>query len=301
VRPAKHPLFGPVIAALEYLPWLAFAATLRILPESLARALGRAAGRAAWTLLPGRARLAAEHARRALGPEGPAAARRSFAHFGEVLVEIVRARRALVGDRWRSRVEFAGLEHLEEARRGGRGVVVVGAHLGNWEIAGRTVAAIGFPLNTVVRPMRNRLFDRRLDAWRRETGQRTIPKDGAMREAIRALRRNELVTLMADQDARKDGVFVPFFGLPASTHRTPAQLSLRYRAPIVTFAAPCLPGGRWRVAFDAPFVAEDTGDAEGDVRRATERLTAALEGHVRSWPDQWLWAHKRWKTRPREA
>jgi KDO2-lipid IV(A) lauroyltransferase len=163
------------------------------------------------------------------------------------------------------------------------------------------MALVGYAVNTVTQRQRNPHVHRFLERWRHATGQKTIAKDGALRDSIRALRRNELVAMLTDQDARKDGIWVDFLGAPASTHRAPGLLSVRHGVPIVTFAAPRIDRRRYRIAFDPPFVAESTGAPEEDVRRATARISAALEAHIRRWPDQWLWAHRRWKTRPRPA
>lgn len=297
---AKNPVFGPLVNAVEFAAFHAARLALAVLPEGLARAAGRTAGRAMWTLMPSRSRQAAENARRALGEDGPAVAKRSFSHFGEIAVEMARARRTYTPEGWRDRVEFQGLENIDAALAMKKGVLIVGAHLGNWEIAGWMTALIGYPVNTVTQKQRNPHVHAWLERWRRSTGQRTIPKDGALREAIRALRRNELVAMLTDQDARKEGIWVEFLGASASTHRAPGLLSVRQGVPIVTFAAPRIEPRRYRIAFDPPFVAEATGDSEEDVRRVTARIAASLEAHIRRWPDQWLWAHRRWKTRPRK-
>lgn len=295
-----HPFWGAFARPIVYAAFLAGRAVVLALPESAARSLGRRMGSASRLLLRGRARIARENAVAALGDTGPAAARESFRHVGEVLVEMVRARRLYGGERWRDRVEFEGLEHVDAALALGKGVVMAGAHFGNWEVAGWVMSLRGYKASAVMKPPRNPMIRRKLEEFRGATGQLLIEKKGAMRDAIRALRRNELLAILVDQHARRDAVEVPWFGRPASTYRTPGMLSARYGAPIVTFGAPRMTDGKIRVSFDAPFVADGTGDLEASAVRATERIAAALERRIREVPGQWLWMHRRWRE-PRAA
>jgi KDO2-lipid IV(A) lauroyltransferase len=293
---ARTPVLGPLINHLEYLFFMAARKALKgVRPES-ARTIGRRIGSLAWQMLPKRRRIATENATRVFGAAGRDIARRSFAHFGQVMAEMMRAESLYAGEAWRTHAEFEGRANLDRALASGKGVLCVGAHFGNWEIGGFLMSMLGYPVTAIERPLRNPLIHSELNAFRRATGQRTLAKSGAMKGAVRVLRSGEILALLADQDARRDGIHVDFMGAPASTHRAPATLSLKFEAPIVTFAVPRLPDGRYRILFDEPFVAEDTRNFEDDVRRATQRLTSALEGHIRRWPDQWLWMHRRWKT-----
>ncbi|MEK7465888.1 MAG: lysophospholipid acyltransferase family protein [Planctomycetota bacterium] len=294
-----HPVLGTPVSLLVYVFFLVARAGVLILPEGLARACGRFLGSCARLVLRGRNRTARDNAVAALGPSGAQAARASFRHFGEVMVEMVRAHRIFGGERWRKAIVFEGLEHVDAALKLGKGVIVVGAHLGNWEAAGWGMSLQGYKVNTVIKPPRNPFIRRKLESFRRATGQATIDKKGAMRDALRALRRNELLAILADQYARQDSIEVPWFGRLAATYRTPAVLSVRYGAPIVTFAAPRLPDGRIRLVFDPLFLADPSGEPEEAVRRATERMAGKLEEHIRETPGQWLWMHRRW--RPRTA
>lgn len=290
-----HPVVGVPVSLFLYVTFLVARAAVLAMPDRVARSAGRFLGSCARLLLRGRRRTARDNAVAALGPAGADAARASFRHFGEVLVEMVRAHRIFGGERWRTAIVFEGLEHVDAALKLGKGVIVVGAHLGNWEAAGWGMSLQGYKVNTVIKPPRNPFIRRKLESFRRATGQATIDKKGAMRDALRALRRNELLAILADQYARQDSIEVPWFGRPAATYRTPAVLSVRYGAPIVTFAAPRLPDGRIRLVFDPLFVADPSGESEEAVRRATARIAATLEAHIRQNPGQWLWMHRRWR------
>ncbi|HYW09232.1 MAG TPA: lysophospholipid acyltransferase family protein [Longimicrobium sp.] len=186
---------------------------------------------------------------------------------------------------------------LDEALAEKRGVLLVTGHYGNWEIAAAAVAARGVPIAAIVRRQGNRLVDARLDGLRRRLGVETITQREAPSRVPRLLRKGGVVGIVGDQDARRSGVFVPFFGRPASTHRGPALFALRLGAPVLASVARRLPGtpGRYRVAGERVETPR-TGDLEADVRTLTAALAARLEAEIREAPEQYFWFHRRWKT-----
>ena len=163
-----------------------------MLPEATAREVGRGLGRAAWALLRKRTHIAISNARRALGTGGARAAERSFQHFGEVIVEMVRAERLYGPKSWQKHVEFGGRANLDRALAMGKGVVCVGAHFGNWEIGGWVMSMLGYRVNAVERPLRNPLVHRELNAFRRATGRQRREERGDA-QAIRVLKRGEIL------------------------------------------------------------------------------------------------------------
>jgi Kdo2-lipid IVA lauroyltransferase/acyltransferase len=192
-----------------------------------------------------------------------------------------------------------GWDELQEALSEGRGVILVTGHYGNWEIAAATVAARGVPVAAIVRRQGNRLVDARLDAARRNLGVETVSQREAPSRIPRVLRRNGVVGIVGDQDARRAGVFVPFFGRPASTHRGPALFALRFGAPVFACVARRLPGPGVRYEVSGSRVeVPRTGELEADVRTLTAALAARLEAEVREAPEQYFWFHRRWKTAP---
>ena len=195
-----------------------------------------------------------------------------------------------------------GWDQLEEARALGRGLLLVTGHYGNWEIAAATVAARGIPIAAIVRRQGNRMVDERLQQLRRNLGVETIYQGQAPSRVPRILRENGVVGIVGDQDARKSGVFVPYFGRPASTHRGPALFAMRLGAPVFSCIARRMPGDeiRYEVAGErVPF--EPTGVLDADVHALTAELAARLEREVRIAPEQYFWFHKRWKTKPAAA
>jgi KDO2-lipid IV(A) lauroyltransferase len=195
-----------------------------------------------------------------------------------------------------SRVELRGGEHLDKAAAHGRGVLLLSAHLGNWELLAPSHTLTGLPLSIVVRPLDHPLLGRLADRYRRRGGVELIAKRRALRGILEALGRGRMVGVLLDQNAsRAEGVFAPFFGEPASTSRALAVISLRTGAPVVPVFIRRLPRGRHVVEFEA----ELPQPPDGDVGAFTSTFNRSIEAAIRRAPEQWFWMHKRWRTRPR--
>ncbi len=175
--------------------------------------------------------------------------------------------------------------------------VVVTAHFGNWEIAGRYGAMRGASLASVVKPIRNPLIDVRVNRARALQGQVMVPRQGALRTLLRVLKNRGIVALVLDQDTRPadGGVFVPFFGVPAPVSNAAAVLALRLGVPLVPVFCHGEPGGRYRCHARAALMPADVAGATPE--ELTARITALIEAEIRATPDQWLWTYKRWKRR----
>jgi KDO2-lipid IV(A) lauroyltransferase len=189
---------------------------------------------------------------------------------------------------------------VEGVLRQGRGMIVVIGHLGNWELIGLAVCHAGYPLHSLARPIENPWIDRYLNRFRTQTGQMIISKYHALGEMIRVLQRNEILIIQVDQDARHHGVYVDFFGRPASTHRSPALLALKYGTPIVV-ANIFRDNGIHHCVLSDPILPESFRGHSDPVRAMTQAFTAKFEECVRAHPDQWFWVHDRWKTAERMA
>jgi KDO2-lipid IV(A) lauroyltransferase len=280
----------------------AFGALARALPERAAERLGRAAGRAALALGL-RAEVAAANLARAFPElaqeERDRIRRAAYEQWGAGAVEVLRFARWGTAELDHITRSFGSFEHVAEARAHGKGAVLVTGHFGAFEALGGAIAHAGHPVHFLVRGQTNAAVDDLLQAMRRSLGVGVIHHGGAgVREALRVLRNNECLAIVADQDAGRDGVFVDFFGSPASTPRGPAEFVLRTGAPLVTGVLRRLPDGHYAGESLPPLLPPASGDREADVRAVTEFHARALEGWVRRWPEQWLWTHRRWKTRP---
>jgi KDO2-lipid IV(A) lauroyltransferase len=289
---------------LEYGLFRLLSAVLLVLPEGVALRLGSVLGWSVGSVLRIR-RADVERNLEVAFPERPPAwrrrvARASYVHLGREAVALFRLAGMSPTDVV-ARTEIRGLEALQGAVQEGRGVVVVTGHLGNWEIGGAALSARGLPVDAVAKGMANRRFDRDLIATRERLGMQVVDMGHAHREVLRSLRRGHVVALVADQNAHKSDVFVPFFGRLAATHRGPAVFALRSGAPV--FVGTCIrrkgSPQRYVVTLE-PLQVKVSGDADRDVVAVTAAHTALLEEAVRAAPEQYFWQHKRWKTRPPE-
>jgi KDO2-lipid IV(A) lauroyltransferase len=194
-------------------------------------------------------------------------------------------------DRW---IRPEGYEHFENARRDGRGVLFATAHLGNWELSAYAHAFFAGPMNVVVRPLDNPLLDALLERRRALSGNRILWKKGFARAILKALAANEAVGILIDQNAALDAsVFVDFFGVPASAATSFVKFAAHSGAAVIPgYALWSEEEGRYVLRLYPPV------PMTGDTARDTQALQSQLEAVIRAYPDQWLWVHRRWKTRP---
>lgn len=200
----------------------------------------------------------------------------------------------------RKNVDFVGMEHFRRARSRGKGVMLLTAHLGNWELGALAHGAVESPVHVMVRPIDNPLVDRLVQGLRSTHGNAVIVKRNSARQVLQVLRNNGTVGILADQNAvREEAVFVEFFGIPAAANKGFAQLALRSGAAVVPAVA-LWDGasGRHVVEYGPEMEVIRTGDASRDIQVNTQRFQQALEERIRKHPGEWLWAHARWKTRP---
>jgi KDO2-lipid IV(A) lauroyltransferase len=197
-----------------------------------------------------------------------------------------------------AQVSVEGLAHLRAAiDRHGRALVLT-AHLGNWELLTLCPVLTGYPLTVVARALDSPALAAWADRLRRAAGVEVVDKREALRPVLEALRRGRLVGVLLDQNAsRREGVFVPFFGRLASTSRAVAVLALRTSTPVVPAFTRRLGPGRHQITIEPVLDLPATADPDA-IERLTARCTAVIEAAVRASPEQWLWMHDRWKTRP---
>ena len=197
-------------------------------------------------------------------------------------------------------VEYEGLEHYQKALARGKGVLFLTAHVGAWELSSFAHSVYGYPMKFLTRPVDNVLVEKLITRYRTRAGNDVISRTDATRGVLRALGNNEAVGILIDQNTtRSEGVFADFFGIPAATTPGLATFALRTDAAVV-------PGFiRWDqvrrkhiLKFQTPVELVRTGDRQADTLRNTTQFNLIVEDFVRKYPDQWLWIHRRWKTRP---
>jgi KDO2-lipid IV(A) lauroyltransferase len=294
---------GPVKARIEFTGISAFTAALRAMPlERAVRAGARLGGWAMKFDRPNRP-IALKNLEIAF-PEMTAAGRlnilrKMYRSWGRVLAEWTH-----LPELSRANIErvvtIEGKENLDEAagRSNGRGVFVLTAHFGNFELLPIAASIYGYPIAIVHRPLRNPLVDAAVCAERVRYGNRIIARKAGGREIMRMLRQNWIIAVALDLDVRK-GVFVDFFAMPASTSDGIARMSIAAGAPVVpAFMVRDGDTIHHKIKVLPAFYPEKTRNREAAVREYTQLYTNSLEQMIREHPDHWNWIHRRWKTRP---
>ena len=274
-----------------------------MLPRGFARAVGTVVGWITFRLL-GRLRMVGTRNMELALPERSNESRRemlrgAYRHLGLHLAEFCKMRDYTYG-RAAEFIEYDGLEHYLAAKARGKGVLVVTGHLGAWELSSFFHSLAGHPMGLVIRRLDNPLVDRFVNGVRCLHGNRVIHKDDFARGLIGAMRDGETVGILMDTNMTPpQGVFVPFFGVEACTASGLAKVALKTDAAV-------LPGfllwneqkRKYVLQFGKCLELVRTNDAEADVRANTAAFTAEIERYIRANPEQWLWMHRRWKTRP---
>jgi Kdo2-lipid IVA lauroyltransferase/acyltransferase len=227
-----------------------------------------------------------------------ATAVRCAENFGTVLFDFLAATR-LSREQLLAGVETVGAEHYLASVARGKGVFLLSAHFGNWEIGALAAGLLARPIASVVRPLDNPYLETELARLRGRFSNRTIAKKQAAREILRELRAGETIAILIDQNVlAREAVFVPFFGRLAATSPALALFQLKTDAAVVPVFCRPLGEGRYRLGFEAPIVASELSTAQRTVESLTARYTEVTERVVRAEPHLWLWMHNRWRTRP---
>jgi KDO2-lipid IV(A) lauroyltransferase len=197
-------------------------------------------------------------------------------------------------------VVYDGFENFERALARGKGVLFLTAHLGGWELSAFAHSLYGHSLQVVMRPLDNVYLDRMTRRYRTMHGNQMIDKDDNVRGLLSAMKSGETVGILMDTNMTPpQGVFVDFFGIPACTASGMARIAMRTDAAVVPgFTIWDRELRKYRLRFDPAVDLVRTGDDDADIIANTARFTKVIEEYVRRYPDQWLWVHRRWKTRP---
>jgi len=221
-----------------------------------------------------------------------------YRHLGESMADTIHLLRRASGGGWKEYLEPEGFEKLPRPADG-VGVIFVSGHFGWWELFGVAAAEMGYPIWSVARASRNPLLDDFVRSRRQMTGQTILPQKGSMKNVLGLLRSGRNVGFLIDQDARRGGIFVDFFGRPASTITSPARVAISTGAP-VAFVYAVRIGRSYRfklVVSDVIFPRKGAGKDE-ETLRITQRVTRDLEELIRKAPSQWMWLHRRWHRQP---
>jgi len=294
---------SPLRDFIEFLPAWLLLKTLGLLPRSAARLIGRALARTSYLVAGNLRRTGARNLKIALPDLSESARRR-------VLVGLFDSLGNLLGEfsqfpkHTRSTIErvvrYEGLENYLNAAGEGRGVLLLTGHFGSWELCAFAQGLYGHPLSFLVRPLDNGLLDRLINTYREASGNSVIDKNRAVRPVMEALKHRGDVGMLIDANTlREEGVFCDFFGFPASSTTGLAVFALRTGAPVVPgFLIWDREAKTHKLIFEPEVPLIRTGDFKEDVQTNTARFTKVIEQYARRYPEQWLWIHKRWNTRP---
>ncbi len=284
---------------IEYAVVILVRTLVRALPRRASLGVGATLGRLFYYLHGPRRILAVANLRAAFPSrtqgECRAILRSTFEHFGRHVVELLNFD-AMSANQMARLVEIDGEERVEQAMARGKGVMFYTGHFGYWELQVMVHATRFTPIVMVARTLDNPLLERLIERTRTRVGTRVIPRQGAIRGLLRALLDKASVGMMIDQHMQdRSAVTVDFFNRPAATTSAVAALALRTGAPVIPVFALPLPGGRYRLVYEAPI--EPPADDDPDpIHTYMQRCTDVLEMYVRRYPDLWLWMHRRWRT-----
>jgi KDO2-lipid IV(A) lauroyltransferase len=272
-----------------------------VIPLEIGLSIASALGRSVFYILPRYRNLTIENLRFAFGNEKSedelkGIAKRVFQNLGKNAVELVNLPKfnKPVMDRF---VGFRNRERLDEAYKKGNGVIVLTAHFGSWELMAAALRENNCPGVTIGRRIYFKKYDDFLNKLRRSRDVEVIYRDESPRKMLKTLRKNWIVGIVADQDVDSvDGVFVNFFGRQAYTPIGPVALAKASGAVLLPVFI-IREGNRHTIAIEEPVELIDTGNKEADIINNTQKWSNVVESYIRKYPDQWVWMHRRWKTK----
>ncbi|HET7710429.1 MAG TPA: lysophospholipid acyltransferase family protein [Thermoanaerobaculia bacterium] len=289
---------NPLVELLEYAAYRAVAFVLRFTSDQTVHRWGGHLGTMGSVALRSRHRLALRNLRETFPGRSEAERRailaESWRHFGREMLRFVRIQSTPL-EKIAARCQLINVSRLHEAVARGKGVILISAHYGSWEVGGLAVMALVNHVTTVARPLDNRYLQRDLARLRARTGADVVDRRGAARALLKALLNKGVVILLPDQAVQpREGVWVPFMGRPSWTTPVPAKIALRAGSTIV-FGF-CIPDERgYRLEFEEPIAVDQLSEAERDPVALTARINDGISQRIAQRPELWLWMHDRWK------
>ena len=291
-----------MISYLGYLAVNVVGFIIRQLPLAVALWVGRRLGELNYLLNNKRRKISYSNLKAAFakekGPQELARINRAvFRNLGQNLVEVLRFPRLTTHDIERL-MKFVGLERLDEALSGGKGAILLSAHLGNWEFSLVAMAAKGYPANVIAKAQPHTRLNRLLNSYRESKGGKVITRGMGIRELIRGLGQNQIVGILEDEDAKSFGSQVNFFDRKVTARGGAISLAMKAGCEILPAFMIREKGGRHRLVVAPRLELERSGDEAKDIQSGLQRFTSVLESYIRRYPEQWFWLQRRWKSSP---
>jgi len=289
---------GRFLERSEYMLYRGAARMIGTLSDQRLRRWGSRLGRFAGVILSRRTELALRNVSLVFPDHSPEQARaivqQCWEHFGRTSLEYLRVQATPIEEINRL-CDLVNREILDQALAMDRGVLLLSAHFGSWEVGAQLLSQITSGVTTVARPLDNELLERDLTRSRSRTGIELVDKRGAAKSLVRGLREKRTIVLLPDQAVRpQEGILVPFLGREAWTTSAPARLALKFDTPIVFVF--CIPAeGRHRIEFDGPILARELPEDERNVESITRKINETISKWILRRPELWLWMHNRWK------
>jgi len=280
-------------------------AVLGILPLRMATEFGALAGWKAYRIFRIRRRVSIDNIMKSLPAvtserDADRIACASYMNFGRSMIEFGLFDH-FDAEKIKELVEFKNPSHIDTALAEGKGAVLFSGHLGNFELLGAALAAYGYPVHLLVGQQSNPMVDAEIVSLRRRHVTGIIRREEAPKAVFRTLAKNHCVAMVADQDVRDSGMFVNFMGRPASTARGPAVFAIRRGAPVIAIFVRRIGGGKHSAEFLPPMWPDPELKGDEAVKELIQRYTDGLADAIRRHPEEYFWAHRRWKTVPDQA
>jgi KDO2-lipid IV(A) lauroyltransferase len=274
-----------------------------LLPRKIALVLGVYVADLLFLLFPNERAKAIKNLTIAFGEEKSHAeilkiCRNCFRNLGKGMMEVLQFPRLNVKNLG-NLVIFDGKQNLDHVLNLGKGIILVTAHFDNWELLAASLSLSGYGINAIVRPVRSPYLEKLVTRNRQNMGIRVIPRGASIKEALKCLKRNEILGILSDIDTKIDGVFVDFFGRPAYTPSGPVSIALKTGAVILPTFIIRQKDDSHKIIIEKPLELVNTGDSETDKIINTENYTKIIESYIRKYPEQWIWNHQRWRTKPK--
>ena len=270
-----------------------------LLPYSWVLALGNQVGRLYYHIASRQRDRALQQMQECLGVSVEVAQEKItslFRKLGQTFFEVLYIP-ALTPERMQEYVTFENRHYLDDALKEGKGVILLAAHIGNWEWLGASLAMAGFPVASVVKSQPNDQHTRIINEYRQMAGIELFTRGTTeLISAARALKQGRIIGLLADQDAGPNGLFIEFLGKMSATPLGPTVFAKKFKVPVIPIFIVRNSDKGHRVMMHEPLYFDDTGKEDEDTYNFTVKLTAIIESTIRQYPDEWLWFQKRWNT-----